>query len=39
LQVADSQHQFGNGGGARADFQAEKLVRIDVVAAQPVNAF
>jgi hypothetical protein len=29
LQIADPQHQFGHGGGARVDFQPEKLVRVD----------
>lgn len=29
LQVADPQDQFGDGDGARVDFEAEKLVRID----------
>jgi hypothetical protein len=29
LQVADPQHQFGDGGGARVEFEAEELVRVD----------
>jgi hypothetical protein len=29
LQVADPQHEFGDGGGARIDFEAEELVRVD----------
>ncbi len=29
LQVADPEHQFGDGGGARVDFEAEELVRVD----------
>gem|GEM_PF-2992592 len=29
LQVADPEHQFGDGGGARVEFEAEELVRVD----------
>ena len=29
LQVADPQHEFGDGGGARVEFEAEELVRVD----------
>ena len=29
LQVADPQHQLGDGGGARVEFEAEELVRVD----------
>ena len=32
LQIADPQHQFGDGGGARVLFQSEELVRIDRMA-------
>ena len=38
LQIADPQHQFGDGGGARVDLDAEELVRIDGVAAEPSAA-
>ncbi len=29
LQVADPEHEFGDGGGARVEFEAEELVRVD----------
>ena len=29
MQVADPQHQFGDRGGARVEFEAEELVRVD----------
>jgi hypothetical protein len=29
LQVADPEHQFGDGGGARVEFEAEELLRVD----------
>jgi hypothetical protein len=34
LQVADPQHEFGDGGGARVEFDAEELMRIDGVGLQ-----
>ena len=32
LQIADPQHQLGDGGGARVELQAEELVRVDRLA-------
>ena len=32
LQIADPQHQLGDGGGARIELDAEELVRVDGVA-------
>jgi hypothetical protein len=29
LQVADPEHELGDGGGARVDLEAEELVRVD----------
>ncbi|HBJ87560.1 MAG TPA: hypothetical protein DDZ88_27630, partial [Verrucomicrobiales bacterium] len=34
LQVADPQHEFGDGGGTRIELDAEKLVGIDGVGLQ-----
>ena len=31
LQIADPQHQFGDGGGADVELDAEELVRIDLL--------
>ena len=38
LQVADPQHHFGDGGGARVQLDAEQLVRVDGFAAERVGA-
>jgi len=38
-QVPDPQHQLGNGGGARIELEAEKLVRVDGVLAEAGQCF